>query len=399
MITLFSNNNSPNFGYRFPKKAVDDPRFISHLSCAKCGKRMFTFPECNEIINSFRVSSSAVMKHKEFKAFKDTPEFNFLALVAKRYPRLIFPRAVAQKDVRAELLDLPEEMQNSIKNLVNKSKGICKSAPQIIKKLTALKPVLPEIYQNLIEVMDEYAKLYPKLTFKEIFTKPEIVEYFRNTATNDGFGYENIILKFSDYGYDDMKLIKNIVGSLANTFDHIIPDSQNGTRSYSNGLYMHQFCNHTRGAVAYSDIQEASPDFKNNIQKQINKISAFINAGKLTKMSDLPRKVKRRIDEYTDGKIVLNIKKHLRQHKAKLDDKKNELNARKSEHLEQFNRVKEEMDDVERQIIELRRMQAKLRDEKKYYYECMIKDNKAIDNAKREYNNFLEELERDKKKK
>lgn len=29
----------------------------------------------------------------------------------------------------------------------------------------------------------------------------------------------------------------------------------------------------------------------------------------------------------------------------------------------------------------------------------MIKDNKAIDNAKREYNNFLEELERDKKKK
>lgn len=481
MITLFSNNNSPNFGYRFPKNAVTDARFIPHLSCAKCGKKMLTLSEIDKIINNFRVSSSAAMNHDEFKSIQGTYEYECLADIAKQFPRISFARAINRKGVQKYLSYLPQETQARILDMVDISKGFSKKAPQVVKKLNPLKPLMPEIYLDLLVVMEDYAKKYPKLTFTEIFRKPEVMEHYRNIVESQrnqntdttnkifkkidaimkqqpeelqkeyelvksglykynaligeehkfainslfkpilnkiqdkkiiekiskqldkipayNYGVQNVILRFSRDGYDDMRLFKTMLEDISNTFDHIIPDCYSHDSSASNGLYMHRRCNSNRRVFKYADIQEAYPEFKENIQKQLNKLMAFINAGKLTGMAEVPYKIKRNLDSYTHGKISPDIRNYLKQQKLRLEEQNHNLTTIREEHLEQFDRTRDEIQDVAKQMDELRKKMSQLKKEKNYYYECLKKDNKEINEAQIAYENFLKVIEKEKNKK
>ena len=391
----YNNSFTPTFGYGIPKRNFFDIRDIPKLTCAKCGGQMLSSIEREELLNKTRVGAAFALRNTAIQSHNGSPVFKLLVEFAKKHPRTPLANFVSTN--KKMINHLPEEQKAELDEIVEIANTITLKAPQVIKKLHKIKPHLSDADRETLDIMEVYAKKYPKNTFSEIFNKPEVIEYHYKIKTFQKEQYNiqaemvfNQLAKYTKLLPDDMQnqfaqlndkaqkiariadssderklmlldnlykdFLENIpdkktaekikkkiseiplrqntadrniakklrkkndisivsffVNKITSTFEHIIPDSQNGTRRMYNGIFMCSQCNFDRGDLPYKIFAKYIPDFAGNIQKQMNKIMVFIQNKRLPGCyQTYPLKVKKTLDRVTDSQIKIDIDKYLK---------------------------------------------------------------------------------------
>ena len=179
LLNLFTlnNNNQPAFGYGIPKRSFNDVRDIPGLTCAKCGKKMMSLLERDELINKLLAGSKTCLQRHEFDEFRNSNNFRFLVNLSKKHPKTPLYAIVQDKDVKYKISRMGNFGRKEINEVVDISRTVTRKAPQVIKKLLPFKDRMSPEFQELLDYMEIYAIKYPKCTFSEIFSKREVFDY------------------------------------------------------------------------------------------------------------------------------------------------------------------------------------------------------------------------------
>ena len=488
LLNLFTlnNNNQPAFGYGIPKRSFNDVRDIPGLTCAKCGKKMMSLLERDELINKLLAGSKTCLQRHEFDEFRNSNNFRFLVNLSKKHPKTPLYAIVQDKDVNYKISRMGNFGRKEINEVVDISRTVTRKAPQVVKKLLPFKERMSPEFQELLDYMEIYAIKYPKCTFSEIFSKREVFDYhdkirlFRKeefsllktkalknldktaellpaeqreqflnlnkaanriiTTGNHPESAKRIMLEvlYKDFltnitdkklsakiqkqinnlpvreisgdnlivGYsklNDTEILRMILDNICSTFEHIVPNSEGGKAVKHNGICLCAQCNSERATIAYSVIMEKFPEFSQNIQKQLNKVMAFIKNKKLTGYELYPQKVKKTLLDVTDQKLRINIKKFLKFKEKEAELRFQHAKARYAQNKNLLQETNSEISNNNKKIDELRRELKRLQEEKtilqnkRELHKARVNDSERImRNAKSSYKSMRKTLNNDK---
>ena len=116
---------------------------------------------------------------------------------------------------------LPDDMQNQFAQLNDKAQKIARIADSSDERKLML---LDNLYKDFLENIPD------KKTAEKIKKKISEIPLRQNTADR------NIAKKLRKK--NDISIVSFFVNKITSTFEHIIPDSQNGTRGMYNGIFM-----------------------------------------------------------------------------------------------------------------------------------------------------------------
>ena len=181
ILNLFTPkyNTQPTFTARLPKGNFSDIRHIPGITCAKCGHRMTSIPEQNNIINKMTEYAKKVLQRTEFDSYRGLPAFQFILDIVEKHPRTPLTTIIENKQNKEKIAQLDIPAQEMIEEMTTISKNFFQKSPQVIKVLYKYRDEMPDEYKDLLDYMKVYSLLYPKNTFSEIFQKPEVIEHHK----------------------------------------------------------------------------------------------------------------------------------------------------------------------------------------------------------------------------
>lgn len=269
---------------------------------------------------------------------------NKIRLFRKEQFSLLKNKALTKLNKTAELL--PQEEKAKMIKLNSELLNIISPTyyPDSTKHI-----MLELLYEDFISALDD-----KKLA-------ANIKKQLKNIPLNEVHA-DNLIVGYSKL--NDREIIKEILDNVSATFEHIIPGSKDGPDSKHNGICLCKRCNQERATIAYSVMMEKFPEFSQNIQKQLNKVMAFIKNKKLTGYELYPQRVKKTLLDVTDQKLRINIKKFL---KFKEKEAEIKLEHAKASYIQNKTRLQEtnsEISEYNKKIDELKQELKRLQDEK-----------------------------------
>lgn len=181
ILNLFTPkyNTQPTFTARLPKGNFSDICHIPGITCAKCGHRMTSIPEQNNIINKMTEYAKKVLQRTEFDSYRGLPAFQFILDIVEKHPRTPLTTIIENKQNKEKIAQLDIPAQEMIEEMTTISKNFFQKSPQVIKVLYKYRDEMPDEYKDLLDYMKVYSLLYPKNTFSEIFSKKEVIEYHK----------------------------------------------------------------------------------------------------------------------------------------------------------------------------------------------------------------------------
>lgn len=443
----------PAFGYRLPAVKAGTPRKIHGLICGCCGNDMLTKEESEKFLESFLAGSKRALEHSDIiEKYKSTPEYQFLSELSAIAPKKTIRELISIPENKAKIKTLDGRTQLGINYIALLSDGLTVKAPRVIQKLNKYYEHFSKDNKELLNVMTGYSEKYPKLTFSEIFRRPEVFDIHNMQAKEfqeqalakktaafkkirelfplfsskkdvsefqkahikvvevlnthfykphikkalvreiyDGFLKEypqnrritrRIHSIAAEYPYEndyvnrfivncvknkktDKSIVKNFVEELQLTFEHVVLKSKNGEDNMQNGIYLCKKCNYERSNLPYPFFLRFHPEMKVNLQKQLNKIIAFIKYGNITNYEEYPIGIKRTIWQETNHIIKLKIDKYLDFRKEKAAKRLEKTKTAFGKKDEQFKIISKSMEAIDEKIEELMVAVRKLKKQKR----------------------------------
>ena len=176
-INQYKSNKNLNFGYRLPQKAVSDMRDISHLTCASCGKNMFTPEAMDKFIKSFMASSARALENSFLNRFKDGWAFKFVKELSKNNPRQTIDALMKSDTAQKQLQNVDPRKKIMLGEFMSVADKITLKSPRVMQKLSKYYDYFCKEDKEILDLMEVYAAKYPKNTFAEIFQKPEVAQH------------------------------------------------------------------------------------------------------------------------------------------------------------------------------------------------------------------------------
>ena len=172
-IPVSRNTNQLTFEGRYPNKVYSDVRDIPNLPCAKCGQKMLVRMEDQNFLTKIRPVLKTCLK--KLKKFEKVNGYKILEQLANKYPK---------DNIDKILLREEEKEQTNLLSpkLVNEVRAITYNAPFVIKKLEKYRKYMDSTALELFDIMSVYAQKYPKMTFGEILTMPEIFNFHKEAV-------------------------------------------------------------------------------------------------------------------------------------------------------------------------------------------------------------------------
>lgn len=234
--------------------------------------------------------------------------------------------------------------------------------PSITKKI-----MLNDLYK------DFFGKLEDKALAKKIQRQIEKLPYNNINGSN---------LIINNLKSSDREIIKNIIDNLSSTFEHVVPNSQKGSRAKGNGICLCKKCNLERATIPYTTMMKSFPMFQENLQKQINKVISFIIHGKLQYYDTYPQDIKKTLLDVTNQKLRINIKKYLKYQIQKNQIELEKTRAKLNENKKLFNQTEQMLKDKNKTINQLYKEIKKLTQEKTLLKRIQLNNSQEIDNTK-----------------
>ena len=234
-------------------------------------------------------------------------------------------------------------------------------------------------------------------------SKPDVVKKIRALAEKLPFKTDLVdfyILDSVKNSKTDKDIIWDLLNLVANSYDHIIPRSKNGSNDLSNGLRVHKVCNEERDVIPYSVYSDYRLDLNQNLQKQISTISSLITHEKLLDNDDYPIILAESMSEASNGKIQINTSKFVKAYKQMLDQKMLDINKSK-ERLSNIvencrrtnNLISKKIEDLKKEIENLERKKETNRKIIKNAQKCLQQIMYDDVNLTRKYEDMLSEFE------
>ena len=167
----------PTFGSRLPNDVFESAKDIPHLRCAYCGKVMLTNQECQDIIESFRLTGNQLLKTNKLDEFKDKEIYGIIEKFVKNNPKQSLYKIMnnpVNKALMTTLNTIDEKDWDKIKKIAQNSYV---NSEKFVKKLEKYSNLFNDDSKELFEVLKDYSKQYPDKTFSEILNQPKIINY------------------------------------------------------------------------------------------------------------------------------------------------------------------------------------------------------------------------------
>lgn len=169
--------SSPTFASRLPNDVFESAKDIPHLRCAYCGKVMLTNQECQDIIESFRLTGNQLLKTNKLDEFKDKEIYGIIGKFVKNNPKQSLYKIMnnpVNKALMTTLNTIDEKDWDKIKKIAQNSYV---NSEKFVKKLEKYSNLFNDDSKELFEVLKNYSKQYPDKTFSEILNLPKIKNY------------------------------------------------------------------------------------------------------------------------------------------------------------------------------------------------------------------------------
>ena len=213
-----NNNSQTSFCGRLPNDIFESIRDIPHMQCACCGDFTMTSSEVKKFLRSFMATSKEVVENSALAKFKNTDAFNFLEELSVQYPKNTLRELISSEDVSENIKSLSPKTQLDIMQIGIYADGISIKAPKVVKKLEKYYEHFSDDAKNMFDLIDVYATKYPKKTFAEIFSMPEVIGYhsniFENTKQENSIRKINVFKRLRELSLDlpkkEMKDLQNV---------------------------------------------------------------------------------------------------------------------------------------------------------------------------------------------
>lgn len=164
-------NTQPAFGHRLPKGIFNDVRKIPNMRCIICDEVMLTLDQMDNYLKGFGLGSAQCLKDKRFDTYKEMPVYKKLKEISKKHPKTSL---LILLEKNKQSLGISDKLYNKIYKIADE---LVVPAPVAIKKINKYYNILSNEKKQIVDVMRDYAKKYPKITFSEIFKKEEVYCY------------------------------------------------------------------------------------------------------------------------------------------------------------------------------------------------------------------------------
>lgn len=259
---------------------------------------------------------------------------------------------------------LPESQKELFNQINNKAYSIISypGYPSITKKI-----MLNDLYKSFLDGLEN------KALAKKILRQVEKLPYNNLNGSN---------LIMDSLKLSDREIIKNIIDNLSSTFEHVVPNSQKGSRAKGNGICLCKKCNLERATIPYTTMMESFPMFSDNLQKQVNKVISFIIHGKLQFYDNYPQDVKKTLLDVTNQKLRINIKKYLKYQTQKNQIELEQTKAKLNEKQKLFNQTELLLKEKNKTINQLYKEIKKLTQEKNLLKRIQLNNSQEIESTK-----------------
>lgn len=184
MLTInpFSNNlyivrdNRQSFGYRVPEKPVSDFREIKKMNCACCGHDTYTPSEIDSFVKTFAAGSKRALENSLMDKYRNTPAYDFLKSLSVKEPKKTVRELIISQEAQRKLKSMDYSVQIMTGEIAALADKITVKAPRVVQKLEKFYDFLDKEDKEIFDLMVVYAEKYPKKTFAEIFSMPEIAQ-------------------------------------------------------------------------------------------------------------------------------------------------------------------------------------------------------------------------------
>lgn len=218
-ISSFNNvnnnfrNHCQNFGYRLPVEPVSDFREIKHNKCACCGHDTFTQTEVNSFVRTFQAGSKRALENSLMEKYKNTTAYDFLKGLSFKEPKKTIKELMLTQEAQRKFRGLDYSAQIMTGEIAALADNITVKAPRAIQKLEKFYDFWDKEDKEIFDLMTVYAEKYPKKTFAEIFSMPEIAqkhtslsEMYKNQARTQRIEVFKRVREFSkDWPLQDAK--------------------------------------------------------------------------------------------------------------------------------------------------------------------------------------------------
>lgn len=148
-------------------------------------------------------------------------------------------------------------------------------------------------------------EIKPKEEEKEIFKKIKDQALFLPTSASSENAF---VVKYANRSQNEIAR-RLFIASTA-TIEHVTPDSKDGANAIGNFLLTSANGNRARENMPLTKYIERYPKITKYVQKHIDEVIAQIHKGALKGNETYPYKIKRKLEEESEGLIVLDLSKY-----------------------------------------------------------------------------------------
>lgn len=303
-----------NFGSaNVDKEDAYNLRNIPNLTCACCGKKMINESEFTTLkAKDYEGSAMQVLKklQKYEKLMRPTEKtvFHLLKRSAAKDPDADLHKLIEKRFLyhlsRLEIKQLKtiEKAVSLRLNLNEESKEELSHTLDNVKKIIFVES--KKVHQKRTRIIAEFEDLKKRCKEKQKIDKMLQVIYTLPDSKND---VDSFMTKYNDKERHNKEIGQRLIAPSMPTLDHIKPASKSGHDDFANMLVMCEKCNSSRGSIPYQEWFKIHPEMPENIQKNMNKIIAEINEGRLKYFDDYPQNIKRTLKGVYDLNISAQI--------------------------------------------------------------------------------------------
>ncbi len=289
-------------------KGIKCPYFgvemLSGYDLSKIEKQIDNCSDMQEVINTLS-NYKKYMQETEKKIFLKFVEFS------KNFPQKTLPDCLKMLYDEA-IIKLKLEEFNVLDDVDKISLNLSpQNALMVHAKTTRCRQVILENNKSdtfkrriLLNSLDE-------ITTTNSDNETKILEKLKDRAVylpTSGTSENAFIVKYAERSQEE--IAKRILRPSFATIEHIKPDSLNGENTIGNFLLASSSANSLRSNMPLYKFIEMFPTIPQKCQIYIDQIIEQIHKGHLRKNETYPYKVKRTLEEQSDGKISLDLSKY-----------------------------------------------------------------------------------------
>ncbi len=278
---------------------------VPMIAAAKETKIEKKLDECRNVKDVYKILSSQThyMQPVEKRIFRMFVDY------VNKFPDVTLPD-ILRKHYNEALIKLKLEEFNVLDDVDKISLDLSPSqALEIHRRTTKCRQIILEnSKENIFKrktLLSSFDDIHPRRDEAEVFERlKERAVYLPTSVTSENA----FIVKYADR--TQQEIAKRLLRVSIGTIEHIRPDSLGGENSIANFMLVSANANSTRANIPLKNFIERFPNIPKNCQKYINKIIRIIQNGDFCGYETYPYKVKRTLQDESEGLINLDLSKY-----------------------------------------------------------------------------------------